>query len=199
MLAHYKVLGVEADASRREISAAYRRLAKKYHPDKGGDPEKFHEVTLAYNALKNLAELGGQDNEEKPRGRSVEVGRRPLRARVAGSLRGRAFYFLTILAFLLGVVLLDAGDGIHEELNPPLLAAGGASILLSVGFFANRKRPYLGVRDAMKRALLSFVHFIFDVVMRVYFILVLAFSVVALVALINWVKKHYLHILPHHF
>ena len=33
---------------------AYRRLAVKHHPDKGGDPEKFKEITRAYEAIKRL-------------------------------------------------------------------------------------------------------------------------------------------------
>lgn len=48
---YYKILGVPPDASDEEIRKAYYRLAHKYHPDKGGDPEKFKEINEAYRIL----------------------------------------------------------------------------------------------------------------------------------------------------
>jgi len=47
----YQLLEVEKSASDAEIKKAYRKLAVKHHPDKGGDPEKFKEVTRAYEVL----------------------------------------------------------------------------------------------------------------------------------------------------
>lgn len=47
----YDVLGVSQDASAEEIKKAYRKLAIQYHPDKGGDQEKFKEVSNAYSIL----------------------------------------------------------------------------------------------------------------------------------------------------
>lgn len=48
---YYKILGVPPDASPEEIRKAFYRLAHKYHPDKGGDPEKFKEINEAYQVL----------------------------------------------------------------------------------------------------------------------------------------------------
>jgi len=48
---YYKILGVERDADEKAIKRAFRKLAAKYHPDKGGDEAKFKEINEAYEVL----------------------------------------------------------------------------------------------------------------------------------------------------
>ena len=48
---YYEILGVAKNASPDEIKRAYRKLAQQYHPDKGGDPEKFKQISEAYQVL----------------------------------------------------------------------------------------------------------------------------------------------------
>lgn len=47
----YKLLECEKSATEQEIKKAYRKMAVKHHPDKGGDPETFKSVTRAYEVL----------------------------------------------------------------------------------------------------------------------------------------------------
>ena len=52
---YYTTLGVKPDATAAEIKSAYRRLARKYHPDvskESAAEEKFKSVNEAYEALK---------------------------------------------------------------------------------------------------------------------------------------------------
>ena len=53
----YDVLGIKKNATDKEIKSAYRKLAKKYHPDANpGDKraeEKFKELSEAYDILKD--------------------------------------------------------------------------------------------------------------------------------------------------
>ena len=49
---YYHVLGVDKKASKDDIKRAFRKLAHKYHPDKGStDEQKFKEITEAYSIL----------------------------------------------------------------------------------------------------------------------------------------------------
>jgi curved DNA-binding protein len=50
---YYSTLGVNQSASEDEVKKAYRSLAMKHHPDRGGDSAKFQEIQEAYDVLSN--------------------------------------------------------------------------------------------------------------------------------------------------
>ncbi len=54
----YQTLGLEPDADSRTIRVSYRKLAHQYHPDKGGDSEKFMAIRQAYEVLKKTKGSG---------------------------------------------------------------------------------------------------------------------------------------------
>lgn len=61
---YYEALGVESSAGEAEIKTAYRRLARKYHPDvskEAGAEEKFKAVNEAYEALRDPQKRAAYD------------------------------------------------------------------------------------------------------------------------------------------
>ena len=51
MLNYYKILGLEPDVDASEIRRAFRTLAKRHHPDEGGDEELFKQIGIAFYVL----------------------------------------------------------------------------------------------------------------------------------------------------
>lgn len=55
----YETLEISPNASDNDIKKAYRKMAMKHHPDKGGDPAKFKEISAAFEIL------GSKEKKEK--------------------------------------------------------------------------------------------------------------------------------------
>lgn len=68
----YDVLAVTKDATAEQIKKAYRKLAMKHHPDKGGDEKEFKDIAKAYGVLsdedkrKRYDETGQVEEERDP-------------------------------------------------------------------------------------------------------------------------------------
>jgi len=68
---HYSTLGVQRNASQEEIKKAYRSLAMKYHPDRGGDTNKFKQIEEAYRVL---SDTNSRAEYDQPRQHSQHMG-----------------------------------------------------------------------------------------------------------------------------
>ena len=69
---YYQILGVQPDADNNVIKTAYRKLARKYHPDMNPDKgaeEKFKEVAEAYEVLKDAGRRAEYDELRQYGGR----------------------------------------------------------------------------------------------------------------------------------
>lgn len=65
MSTHYETLGLTESASQDDIKRAYRSLASKNHPDKGGDTAKFQEIQAAYAAIETPEKREQYDSERR--------------------------------------------------------------------------------------------------------------------------------------
>lgn len=59
---YYSILGVDKNADEQTIKKAYKRLAMKHHPDKGGNEDKFKEINEAYATLSDPEKKAQYDN-----------------------------------------------------------------------------------------------------------------------------------------
>ncbi|RKY02363.1 molecular chaperone DnaJ, partial [Candidatus Poribacteria bacterium] len=84
MIDHYKLLGVDRKATKQQIKAAFRRLAKLFHPDKNPQnreeaERKFREILIAYQTLANDRTRAAYDRmlEQHELKRRSQAARRP--------------------------------------------------------------------------------------------------------------------------
>ncbi len=99
---YYEVLGIDRNASKEEIKKAYRKLARKYHPDvnKAADAEeKFKEVKEAYEVL----------NDDQKRAQYDQFGHAGTQSQGFG---GGAATFL-----VLEIYLICFSVGVHVEIR----------------------------------------------------------------------------------
>lgn len=59
---HYQTLGLSPTATAAEIKAAHRKLARKHHPDMGGDPVIFKAIQEAFDVLGDAVARAQYDN-----------------------------------------------------------------------------------------------------------------------------------------
>jgi DnaJ-class molecular chaperone len=108
---YYKVLGVPKSADDKAIKAAYRRLARKYHPDVNkGSAERFKEINEAYTVLSDPEKRKRYDTLGPDWGRYARAGagaRSPfegqeVRFETGGDVGGFSDFFRSIFGDLIG-------------------------------------------------------------------------------------------------
>ena len=62
---YYNILGVSEDASHDQIKKAFKNIAKKEHPDRGGNEARFKEANEAYDTLKDTRKRQEYDTVRK--------------------------------------------------------------------------------------------------------------------------------------
>ena len=62
---YYDILGVDEKATSADITRAFKELAKQHHPDRGGDKDRFQEISEAHDTLKNSQKRHDYDTMRK--------------------------------------------------------------------------------------------------------------------------------------
>ncbi len=100
---YYGVLGVDADASRREIHRQYKRQAARYHPDLGGSDEEMKSLNEAYGVLKDQAMRREYDADRR---RPAEVSFVSSSAPAARDVGAFGRWLSAFLCLIIGLFLL---------------------------------------------------------------------------------------------
>ena len=118
---YYQVLGVEPTAGEAEIKTAYRRLARKYHPDvskEAGAEEQFKAVNEAYEALRDPQKRAAYDQLRAQGYRPGDEVQPPHGGAGPGGFQGGDFDFDEIFAGG------DAGGGGFSDFFEQLFGRG---------------------------------------------------------------------------
>lgn len=135
----YEVLGVDRNADLDAIKRAYRELAKKHHPDAGGDRAKFEEITLAYETLSDSERRAKYDADGVIDGSAAPPD--PLRA---GAIQ--------IIHAMVNEVLQQIGDGpIYDNIIGKMKEGGRRGIDKIAGDIIAMKAQVKLLRKFAKR------------------------------------------------
>ena len=101
---YYQILGVPENASNEQIKKAFKEIAKKEHPDRGGDEAKFKEANEAHDTLKNSQKRHDYDTMRK----------------FGGVGQGQGFNFTGDHPFFNEDIFADFFSGFGEQGNPTM-------------------------------------------------------------------------------
>ncbi|MEO6256847.1 MAG: J domain-containing protein [Sphingomicrobium sp.] len=130
----YAALGLEPGADRAAIEEAYRRLIKRYHPDRsGGDAARAAEINRAYFELRQPPER--VEHQGRSAGGAGQAARRAA-GRTGGNIGTRpgSSRLLPVLTGAIALLLLLGGDRLVgmfnriADLRPPTLAGRGSAV-----------------------------------------------------------------------
>ena len=128
---YYELLGVKKDATADEIKKAFRKLARKHHPDAGGDEEKFKQINEAYEVLSDTEKRTQYDQYGQYFGGGVPPGHGAGGGRPGGGYGGYS--------------TVDAGGfGDLGDLFGSVFGGGGGGGGGYGGGFGGRPQPHRG-------------------------------------------------------
>jgi len=146
MTDYYQMLGVGENASPDEIKKAYRTLANKHHPDKGGDQAKFKDISVAYDTLSDAHKKAEYDQQRQFGGQQFHFhtgnggfdpfagmfgGQHPF-GDIFGHMRGGQLRRNRDLNIQCQISLLDSYSGKQLEANYKLPSGRNQTVVINV-------------------------------------------------------------------
>ena len=161
MTDYYNILGVGENASPDEIKKAYRSLANKHHPDKGGDQAKFKDISVAYDTLSDQNKRAEYDQMRMGGGRQFHFhtgnpfedifgGGNPFGANHPfGDIFGRQMRRNRDLNIQCQISLLDSYEGKQLEANYRMPSGKNQTVVINVppGIAHGETIRYQGLGD----------------------------------------------------
>ena len=125
---YYSILGAEETAAREEIERRYKRLARRHHPDRGGDEEEMKALNEAWRVLGDDEARASYDARRARRTRRTYRAHAPVSTRgaqadpVSGRIVG------ALLCVVVGLVLLFLVRAHYVMFLWPLALLAGAVV-----------------------------------------------------------------------
>jgi len=126
---YYTVLGVDRNVTPQDLKRAYKRLASKHHPDKGGDAEQFKRLQEAYATLSDPVKRQEYDSPD-PDPWQFSGGHNPFQRPNYGNVRNP--------------------DGITHVTISLAQAHTGTDVLIDVGYSREVLTVHAGIQDQAK-------------------------------------------------
>jgi preprotein translocase subunit Sec63 len=125
----YEELQVSSKAEPEVIEAAFRRLARKYHPDVSGDPassERMRRLAYAYEVLSDPRRRAAYDNVRRDGVSSAPAGTAPA----GWPPRSRTLVLIGVAAVVMLVLLVSFVPAARPLLARGLVVAAGVALVL---------------------------------------------------------------------
>ena len=148
---YYAILGASEDASSREIERLYKRLAHKWHPDRGGNEEEMKALNEAYQVLRDDVTRSKYDSQRQQlRAKAAAVAVAPTARDVGVSGQLLSALLCLLLGFM--ILLLVRFNGLWFLWPLSILALGIIlfGVLIAHSAMTNARESFAAVHPARR-------------------------------------------------
>jgi len=149
---YYSILGVQKDASDKDLKTAYKKASMQHHPDRGGDENKFKEINEAYSTLKDPQKRGMYDHQQNGGGQGFNFNTQNMEdifGAMFGQRRQQQRNPNRTIRVQYAINLSDTVTGIKDTIHYKLPTGENKSVNLTIpkGIVANQTVSYTGLGE----------------------------------------------------